>query len=327
MLRARTVSVLACQVACLGLASVAAAADPSPADKETSRALYAQGIQALDAHDYAAAEKACGGAHALVKAPTSAACWARALEGLGRLVEARDEFLEAARFPIAADEPAVFASARTTSRAEADSLAKRIPSLTLVVQGPSDLSGLRVNIDGASVPPETALLPRKLNPGGHSITVVSRGFEPTTVDVQLSEAEDRRVELVLHAQGVSPPPTATAPTEPPPQSTSHGPPLIAIVVGGVGVAGVVVGVATALAATSKHTTLQGECSGSTCPPSAQGDLDSFHTLRTVSAVGYVVGALGIAGGVALWLLAPKQADAASARLWLSPGAAGVAGAF
>jgi hypothetical protein len=35
------------------LASPALTATPSAADKETSRALYVEGMQALDAHDYA----------------------------------------------------------------------------------------------------------------------------------------------------------------------------------------------------------------------------------------------------------------------------------
>ncbi len=81
------------------LPAIALGAEPSAADRDTSRALYATGMQALEVHEYPAAERACGGAYALVKAPTSAACWARGLEGLGRLIEARDVFLEAARFP------------------------------------------------------------------------------------------------------------------------------------------------------------------------------------------------------------------------------------
>ena len=72
-------------------ASKAVAAEPSAADKETSRALYAQGMQALDAHDYVAAERACGGVFKVVNVPPGAVCWAKALEGLGKLwVEARD---------------------------------------------------------------------------------------------------------------------------------------------------------------------------------------------------------------------------------------------
>jgi phosphohistidine phosphatase SixA len=48
------------------------AAEPSAADRDTSRSLYAQGMEALDKHDYASAERACGGAYALVKVSTAA---------------------------------------------------------------------------------------------------------------------------------------------------------------------------------------------------------------------------------------------------------------
>ena len=320
--------------AVLFAAASAVAGEPSAADRETSRALYAQGMQSLDAHDYAAAERACGGAHALVRAPTSAACWARALEGLGRLIEARDEFLEAAHFPASADEPGVFSNARTLSRAEADRLAKRIPTVTLIVQGPSDPSRLRVNIDGASVAVETALLPRKVNPGPHSVTVVSRGFEPTTVDVSVAEAEDRRVEVTLHAIEAQPSAAKASPVPGSEPATTAGtagvraPPTSAIVAGSIGFVGLVMGVATGLAATSKHSTLSGECSGNTCPPSARGDLDSFHSLRTWSTVGYLLGGLGIAGGAVLWLIAPPAPSSGpTIGVWLGPTSTGLSGAF
>ena len=92
----------------LGVASlaptVAFAGESSPADKETSRALYAQGVKALQASDFAEAERACGGAYRLVTAPTGAVCWAKALEGLGKYVEARDAYLAAAHYPSRADE-------------------------------------------------------------------------------------------------------------------------------------------------------------------------------------------------------------------------------
>ncbi len=330
--RGRRASTLATYAACVAVAlhaTPARAAEPSAADRDTSRALYAQGMEALDAHDYVSAERACGGAHALVKVPTSAACWARALEGLGRLVEARDEFLEAAHFPVKPDEPAVFASARDSSQAEADQLSKRVPTVTLVVSGPDGTAPLRVTFDGASLAPETARLARKANPGRHTITVAAKGFEPTTADVDVSEGENRRVNVALSPIAGAEAATTRAPGEAPPAPTqgAHRVPTLAIVAGGVGVVGVVVGVATALAATSKHTTLLGECSGSTCPPSAKGDLDSFHVLRTVSAVGYVGGVVGIVGGAALWYFAPSRPSDASTRVWVGPVSAGVMGAF
>jgi hypothetical protein len=45
--------------AACAVSKTAGAAAPSAGDNETSRSLYAQGVQALDAHGYAAAERAC----------------------------------------------------------------------------------------------------------------------------------------------------------------------------------------------------------------------------------------------------------------------------
>src|SRR5580658_10782901 len=82
--QAATVIAIACVAG-----PTARAAEASAGDRETARSLGTQGVLALEAHDYASAERACGGAYALVKAPTVGTCWARALEGLGRLLEAR----------------------------------------------------------------------------------------------------------------------------------------------------------------------------------------------------------------------------------------------
>ena len=106
--------------------------------------------------------------------------------------------------------------------------------------------------------------------------------------------------------------------------------LLAFAAGGVGVVGLGVGIGAGLAATSKHSTLQRECTGSVCPSTAQGDIDSFHSLRVVSAVGYAVGALGLVGGGVLFLVAPTRSGATAAAgvtPWLGLGTAGVGGAF
>ena len=270
------------------------AAEPSAGDRETARSLGTQGVIALDAHDYPTAERACGGAYALVKAPTVGTCWGRALEGLGRLIEARDVLVEVAHLPARQDEPAVFTSARDAARTEAEALAKRVPTVTLVVSGPPEATPLRVAIDGASVRSETARLPRKVNPGEHTISVSAPGFEPTTAQVTIAEGEDRRVEVLL-------PPSKEGtggPVTHPSSTGGSSPPVLAIVAGGVGVVGLAIGIAAGVAGSSKHSTLSGECDGAngTCPPSAASDLDAFHSLRTGSTTGYVVGALGLVAG-------------------------------
>jgi hypothetical protein len=240
-------------------------------------------VQALDVHDYPGAERSCGGAYALVKAPTVGVCWARALEGLGRLVEARDVFIEVTHLPLKADEPAVFTGARDDARAEADALAKRVPTVTLVVSGPPETTPLRVAIDGVTVNSETTHLPRKVNPGAHTLSVSAPGFEPGTAQVTIAEGEDRRVEVLLRASSERAPVVDQVPTSAaPPPAPGGSFPVVASVAGGIGLVGLVVGVSAGIASSSKHASLSDECNvaNGTCPPSATSELNSFHSLRT-----------------------------------------------
>lgn len=304
----------------------AAPSEPSAADKETSRSLYVEGARLLEAHDYAGAERSCRGAHAIIRVPTSSACLARALEGLGRLVEARDAFLEATRYPVATGEPQVFTDARDAASVEAESLSKRIPTIVLDVTGPLERARLRASIDGAAVAPETVRLPRKVDPGRHVVVLFAAGFRQARVEVTVAEGQEQHVGIDLHpSQGDS----AEQPVASAAGTPTVGPiPPFAFVAWGVGVAGLATGIGVGLAAGSKDSTLAGECTGTSCPPSARGDLDSFHTLKTISTISYVVGAAGAAGGFALWLaLRPARAAEPAARLWFGPASAGVAGAF
>ncbi len=100
------------------------------------------------------------------------------------------------------------------------------------------------------------------------------------------------------------------------------------VAGGAAVVGLGFGIAAGVASSSKHSALEGECNGNACPPSARGDIDAFHTLRTVSTIGYVVGALGLAGGAYFFFTAPRRpAQGPAARLEFGPASVHVAGDF
>jgi hypothetical protein len=313
------------------VSGTASADEPNAGDKETSRNLGVQGMRALDAHDYAAAELACGGAYALVKAPTVATCWARALEGLGRLLEARDVFVEVTHQPTKPDEPPVFTSAREAASVEADSLAKRIPTVTLVISGAPETTPLHVTLDGLVVKSETARLPRKVDPGQHTLLVSALGFVPTTAHIAVGEGENRRVEVTLASSGEVPRPHPASDQEAGRATNGGALPVLAIVAGSVGLAGLVVGVTTGVAGSSKHSTLSGECNtaSATCPPSAASDLDAFHSLRTASTVGYVVGALGLVAGGVIFFVTPsnRTPGVGTTGLYLGPSTLGLTGGF
>jgi hypothetical protein len=331
--RARYVcaQIVAVAMAC-PLCATARAAEPTAGDRETSRNLGLQGMRALDAHDYPAAELACGGAYALVKAPTVGTCWARALEGLGRLVEARDVFIEVTHIPQRPDEPAVFTEARDAARTEADGLAKRIPTVTLAIAGPAETAPLAVAFDGVSIKSETARLARRVNPGSHTLSVSAPGFEAATAHITIAEGEDRRVDVSLRSSSGSPEASQVQPV-PTQRPSSEGPslPVPAIVVGGVGVAALVIGVGAGVAGSSKHSALLRECNvaNGMCPRSAASDLDAFHSLRSVSTVGYVVGALALVTGGVLFFVMPRSIESPSSRtgFYVGPASCGVIGTF
>ena len=82
---------------CLGLVcavlfTLPAWAEANEADRATARALALDGHDALKKKDYATAADRFSRADSLVHAPTLVVDWARALQGLGRFVEAHEKY-------------------------------------------------------------------------------------------------------------------------------------------------------------------------------------------------------------------------------------------
>ena len=103
---------------------------------------------------------------------------------------------------------------------------------------------------------------------------------------------------------------------------------MAIVAGGVGVVGLVVGSVFGLKSKSLHDDAAKSCNGSVCSDQSGVDAgNDAYSAGTVSTVGMVVAALGLGGGVALWLTAPKSPQSSSAKLVLNAGGLNVRGTF
>jgi hypothetical protein len=167
--------------------------------------------------------------------------------------------------------------------------------------------------------------------------VTAPGRAERRYSVTLAQAERREIEVAA-GDVVAPPQAASAPASArPPIERDAGVPSapgwstqrwLAVGLGGVGGSALLVGIVAGLVAGSKHGTLTGECDASNnCPWGAQGDLDSFHTWRTFSTVGYVFGAIGIVGGAVLWFTATPPKSATTAGVWVGPTSAGVGGSF
>jgi hypothetical protein len=189
----------------------------------------------------------------------------------------------------------------------------------------NDATAVRVTVDGQPVA-VSAGAAIEVDPGEHTFAF-AEGDRLATEERRLVLVEGvkgRRERVVLRGTAASTTPTSVSGEQP-----RSGPPPLAWVAFGGGGAGLAVGVIAGLVADGKHSTLQGECNNTTttCAPQYAGDLDGFHAARTWSTVGYVVGALGVAGGAVLWLTTPQTSRSTAARVWIGPGSAGVAGSF
>src|SRR4030095_2834285 len=127
----------------------ASAAEPDEKTKAAARQLAQDGARALAAGRDSEAQDLLDRAYELYPAPTIAVLEARALERLGRLVEAAEHYEKARHSPLVANGSDAFRNAVTDADREVQSLRPRIPQLTINLEGvaPSQ-RGLGVQLRG-----------------------------------------------------------------------------------------------------------------------------------------------------------------------------------
>lgn len=320
---------LACLVTTLlfaGQAAPAFAQAPAVDDetRATARVVAQEGLDFYDKGLYKEALEKLDRANALVSAPTLGLMIGRCLEKLGRLVEASERYLDVSRTKIDAKSPDLFKKAVTDAATERDQLLPRIPSITVVVDGTgAGGTDTQVALDGKSIPTAMLGLKRLINPGTHRVEV-TRGADRASQEFTLKEGEVREVKLV-------PAPQEDTGPKPPPSSGMPPQKLAGIVLMGVGAAGVITGAVTGGLAAGKLSDLEdGGCKDGHCLKSQKSDVGSYNTLRLVSTVGLYAGIGVAAGGVALFLTAPKakaKPETGSIEPVLGAGYIGVRGTF
>jgi hypothetical protein len=106
--------------------------------------------------------------------------------------------------------------------------------------------------------------------------------------------------------------------------------LIGFIALGVGAAGLIAGGITGGLAISEHSLLDRDCDADgDCPEGRRETLDNFHTLSTISTVGFIVGGVGVAGGITLLVLAPSSKKQSGATIvpYAGLGQVGAVGRF
>lgn len=158
-------------------------------------------------------------------------------------------------------------------------------------------------------------------PGGQAaVTLGKKELAPVAVAPQ-----PEPIEAAPHSEfeAVTP-----AGTEPPHASRSSATRLrpFAYAAGGVGLAGLATFAISGSLSHSAFNNLQSKCHGA-CPPGHESEISSGRTEQTVANVGLVLGALGVASGVGLFIMSLPHARQGDTALVIGPAWLGVRGSL
>ncbi|MFC1641626.1 tol-pal system YbgF family protein [Myxococcota bacterium] len=324
--------------ACAGLAGVLLCASPveaqaavgSPTEahaddsRTVARRMAEDAANLYDRADYEGARDLFHRAYALFPAPALALWEARALDKLGRLVEAEERYVAVERYDLKPDDPQVVHAAVREARTEIRRLRKRIPTVTIELRGAAPKrNAVEVQIDGRRVNSALLGFPKPVDPGTRTIALWVNGKERQRVAVICREGDRRPVELHVgkarrngFAVAAQNPAASRLPVRDSKVDSGRfggtgGTQRALGWVGlGLGVVGIATGIATGVVATDQHQTLSERCDpDNVCPPRYHGLVDTFRVFEAVSTVGYVVGGLGAAAGFTLLLTAPDEPTA------------------
>ncbi|MCA9625610.1 MAG: PEGA domain-containing protein, partial [Myxococcales bacterium] len=227
----------------------------SAADKETARQLLDEGDAARSAGRLEEALKKYEAADAIMGVPTTSVEVGKALEALGRFVEARDAYLRTVRYDVRGDN-APFRDAQAEADRRAHAVVARIATLEVTLKGPAEDDVLTVLIDGVEVP-RAGIGRRAIDPGEHEVVVRGEGYAEARRKISLGEGETVPVELTLERQAT--------PTPPPKEGeASRGFPIWATVGFSVAAVGVGLGTAMGILSLGKAGELEDQCPDSLC---------------------------------------------------------------
>jgi hypothetical protein len=295
------------------LYSATTLAAPTARDRASARALAVEAQKSMKAGAYAEAATALERALALDPSEQLRLDLARARIRIGKLVEAK-ELVDALADPALTPKPNKrVVAAATKLQAE---LATQVPSLLVTVSGVEAHHAI-VELDGKVITAREKIL---VNPGEHALTADADGMTRATQHVTVAEGQE--TEVTLHLVSATP---IAAP--PPARAGSKVPAIIALSVGGAGLA---IGAIFGGLALSDKGDAEAYCKNGRCAPSARSSIDASLTKGNVSTAAFIVGGVGVALGTVLWFtVGSKKTEPEQARVtpWIGAGEVGLRGKF
>ncbi len=299
------------------MTSFAQAGDPAAA-----RTLFQEARKAANAGDYTTACPKFADSYQLDPAIGTLLNIADCEQRLGHIAKAWVTFQKAL------DQLSKNDDRRPAVEKAAAGLEKRLPRLSvrLAATAPKEST---IERDGVQVGSSSLGMALPVDPGHHVVIVKASGHQEQRYEVDVSEGQSREL-LCEPGAAVTPSasvssiqpekPALTSETEKPasaagPISTSNAPPLataqtqlqseprsrtVGYVVGGIGAAGLAVGVVTRVLAFGQKSSINAHCDvNKACDQTGMDAVSRANTFQTVSTVSLLVGLAGVGTGIYL----------------------------
>src|SRR5262249_45490570 len=152
-----------------------------------------------------------------------------------------------------------------------------------------------------------------------TVVVSSGGTEVARQSMTLGALDRKTIALDAQPKPPEPAPAPTAPHEQPGivvETSREGLRKAAYIAGGAGAAGLATCAIFGALEKSSYNELKDACHGGPCPPERADDIATGRSRQTIANVGLGVGVVGLAAGVALYLVSapPKAPTTARASL-------------
>lgn len=299
----------------------------TPVQREQAQARFQRGRDLLAKKQYDDALVEFRASHDIVASPNTRLEIARCLRAAGKVVAA---YAELGRASVEAKELLAqdnrYQRAYDSAMAERKEIEPQLGFVALTIDNATD--DTKVSIDGEELRRAAWTEPAPVTPATSKIVVTTPGHAPVEKTVTVAAGQRQSLTIDAMSGESTAPAPEPAPAPPPPPSTSHEDlrPW-AYVAGGVGVAGLATFTIAGLMAKSTYDDLNGACHGGPCTPDKSGEISSGKTQQTIANVGLVVGLLGAAAGVTLFVISTPHHDEPAAAVTAGPGWVGMHGAW
>ena len=313
---------VASALAGLGAVQSAHAADETGAEG-AAMALFTEGRRLMAAGDFADACPKFAESRRLLPGVGTTLNLALCYEGLGKTASAWLLYQDAAS--------AARAKGETEREAAAQARARRLEPdvlhVTIVVAPQPAGVTVGIRLDGQPLQHEQMGAATPVDPGRHEIEAVAPGKLPwvSTFDVAPGPAATVTIPALIAAvsapETAGEPPPALAPESPHEAAGAEGNmKRIGVIVGATGLTTLGIGLAFVLAANNEKDNSEPSCDAHGCLAAGQSHLSQAGTDADIASVLVPLGIAAIAGGTAIWFLAPHDHASPSGFVHIAPSA-------